>query len=72
MSWLAYPSWLNAGDNAWQMTAATFVGLMSLFNMAGRFFWASTSDYLGRRMTNDYRTMMPNTMSSPVAAQGAA
>ena len=30
MSWLAYPSWLNAGDNAWQMTAATFVGLMSL------------------------------------------
>ena len=26
----AYPSWLNPGDNAWQMTAATFVGLMSL------------------------------------------
>jgi Amt family ammonium transporter len=24
-----YPSWLNAGDNAWQMTAATLVGLMS-------------------------------------------
>jgi ammonium transporter, Amt family len=25
-----YPSWLNAGDNSWQMTAATFVGLMSI------------------------------------------
>jgi ammonium transporter, Amt family len=25
-----YPSWLNAGDNAWQMTAATLVGLMSI------------------------------------------
>jgi Amt family ammonium transporter len=27
---LPYPSWLNAGDNSWQMTAATFVGLMSV------------------------------------------
>ncbi|MHB8681468.1 MAG: ammonium transporter [Acidimicrobiales bacterium] len=25
-----YPSWLNAGDNTWQLVAATFVGLMSL------------------------------------------
>jgi Amt family ammonium transporter len=24
------PSWLNAGDNAWQITAATLVGLMSV------------------------------------------
>ena len=32
--WLAYPSWLNAGDNAWQMTAATFVGLMSVPGLA--------------------------------------
>jgi len=31
--------------------AAGFVGLLSLFNMVGRFFWASTSDYLGRRNT---------------------
>ncbi len=30
MQWLAYPSWLSPGDNAWQMTAATFVGLMSV------------------------------------------
>ena len=25
-----YPSYLNPGDNAWQMTAATLVGLMSV------------------------------------------
>jgi len=31
--------------------AAGFVGLLSLFNMAGRFFWSSTSDYIGRRNT---------------------
>jgi MFS family permease len=31
--------------------AAGFVGLLSLFNMAGRFIWASTSDYIGRRNT---------------------
>lgn len=31
--------------------AATFVLLTSVFNMAGRFFWASVSDYLGRQTT---------------------
>lgn len=31
--------------------AAGFVGLLSIFNMAGRFFWASLSDYIGRKMT---------------------
>jgi len=31
--------------------AAGFVGLMSLFNMGGRFFWASTSDFIGRKNT---------------------
>jgi len=25
-----YPTWLNPGDNAWQLTAATLVGLMSV------------------------------------------
>jgi MFS family permease len=33
------------------VAAAGFVGLMSLFNMLGRFFWASTSDYIGRKNT---------------------
>jgi MFS family permease len=31
--------------------AAGFVGLLSLFNMAGRFFWASLSDKIGRKAT---------------------
>ncbi len=31
--------------------AGGFVGLLSLFNMGGRFFWSSTSDYIGRRNT---------------------
>ncbi|HET9148126.1 MAG TPA: OFA family MFS transporter [Acetobacteraceae bacterium] len=31
--------------------AAGFVGFLSLFNMAGRFFWASISDYIGRKAT---------------------
>jgi len=31
--------------------AATYVMMISVFNMVGRFFWASTSDYIGRRTT---------------------
>jgi MFS family permease len=31
--------------------AAGFTGLLSLFNIAGRFFWASLSDRLGRKLT---------------------
>jgi MFS family permease len=31
--------------------AAAFTGLLSLFNIAGRIFWASMSDYLGRKTT---------------------
>ena len=31
--------------------AAGFVGLLSLFNIAGRFFWASLSDKIGRKLT---------------------
>ena len=31
--------------------AATYVVMISVFNMVGRFFWASTSDYIGRRTT---------------------
>lgn len=31
--------------------AATYVVMISVFNMLGRFFWASASDYLGRRNT---------------------
>jgi MFS family permease len=33
------------------VAAGGFVGLLSLFNMAGRFFWSSLSDKLGRKKT---------------------
>jgi len=33
------------------VAASGFVGLLSLFNMAGRFFWASVSDFIGRKPT---------------------
>ncbi|RID91106.1 MFS transporter [Gemmobacter lutimaris] len=31
--------------------ASTYVLMISVFNMLGRFFWASTSDYIGRKPT---------------------
>ena len=31
--------------------AAAFTGLLSLFNIGGRIFWASMSDYMGRKAT---------------------
>ena len=34
VSYVPYPSWLNPADNTWQLTAATFVGLMSLPGLA--------------------------------------
>jgi MFS family permease len=33
------------------LVGAAFVGLFSLFNIAGRFFWASLSDHIGRKPT---------------------
>ena len=46
---------LEALDPASKTTVATiaagFVGLLSLFNIVGRFFWASTSDKIGRKLT---------------------
>ena len=33
------------------VAAGGFVGLLSIFNMGGRFFWASLSDFLGRKVT---------------------
>ena len=40
-----FPGRIDAG------VAAGFVGLLSLFNMAGRFFWSSISGRIGRRAT---------------------
>jgi len=31
--------------------AAVYVSMISVFNMVGRFFWASSSDYIGRKNT---------------------
>src|SRR3954465_5665156 len=33
-TWVPYPDFVNPGDNAWQMTAATLVGLMSIPGLA--------------------------------------
>ncbi|HEX6352746.1 OFA family MFS transporter [Actinophytocola sp.] len=42
----------EGGTSTVATTAATaFVGLLSIFNMAGRFVWSSTSDFLGRKPT---------------------
>ena len=43
---------LDAAQKAAVATiAAGFVGLLSLFNIGGRFFWASLSDKIGRKAT---------------------
>lgn len=38
-------------DTVTPAAAAGFVGLLSLFNMGGRFVWASASDWVGRKNT---------------------
>ncbi len=40
-----------SGKTAVATVAAGFVGLLSLFNIGGRFFWASFSDKIGRKLT---------------------
>jgi len=42
---------LGAGQGVTAAAAAGFVGLLSLFNLLGRFFWSSASDKLGRKTT---------------------
>jgi len=42
----------RGGDGVSAVAAAAgagFVGLLSIFNMAGRFVWSSTSDFIGRK-----------------------
>lgn len=53
--------------------AATYVVMISVFNMIGRFFWASASDYLGRRRTYWIFFTLGIVLyaSIPWAAQGA-
>lgn len=42
---------MGAGRAVTAVAAGGFVGLLSLFNMAGRFFWSSLSDKIGRKNT---------------------
>jgi len=42
---------MGAGRGVTAAAAAGFVGLLSLFNMLGRFFWSSLSDKIGRKTT---------------------
>ena len=51
--------------------AAGFVGLMSLFNMGGRFFWASVSDYIGRKNTYFVFFILGTILYSAVPQTGA-
>jgi len=50
--------------------AAGFTGLLSLFNIGGRFFWASLSDKIGRKMT--YYTFFALGIALYAAAPGLA
>ena len=43
--------YMGAGKGVTAAAAAGFVGLLSLFNLLGRFFWSSASDKLGRKTT---------------------
>jgi len=54
--------------------AATYVLMISVFNMLGRFFWASISDYIGRKTTYYIFTALGTLLylSIPVAAAGVS
>ena len=54
------------------VAAAGFVGLMSLFNMGGRFFWASTSDLIGRKNTYFVFFALGTVLYAMVPQTGAA
>jgi MFS family permease len=52
--------------------AAGFTALLSLFNIAGRFFWASLSDKLGRKMTYIVFFVLGGLMYASIPASAAA
>src|SRR5271156_3199456 len=51
--------------------AGGFVGLLSIFNMAGRFFWASTSDVIGRKNTDFCFFLLGMLMYAAVPSTGS-
>ncbi|MEP6491798.1 MAG: OFA family MFS transporter [bacterium] len=52
--------------------AAGFVGLLSLANMIGRFFWSSLSDYVGRRAVYATFFLLGAALYATVPATGRA
>ncbi|WP_295679503.1 OFA family MFS transporter [uncultured Nevskia sp.] len=52
--------------------AAGFTGLLSLFNIAGRFFWASMSDKLGRKITYAIFFLLGTALYASVPSAGHA
>ncbi len=54
------------------VAAAGFVGLLSLFNMGGRFFWSTTSDFIGRKATYFIFFALGIALYATVPAMGAA
>jgi MFS family permease len=52
--------------------AAGFVGLLSLANMIGRFFWSSLSDYIGRRAVYATFFLLGAALYAVVPATGRA
>ena len=61
-----FPGIITAG------AAAGFVGLLSLANMGGRFFWSSLSDYIGRRATYATFFLLGAALYALVPATGRA
>jgi MFS family permease len=52
--------------------AAGFVGVMSLANMLGRFFWSSVSDYVGRKNTYSIFFVLGTALYFLVPGMGSA
>jgi MFS family permease len=50
-SGVSFTALTEAQRGAVAAIAAGFTGLLSLFNIGGRFFWASLSDHIGRKAT---------------------
>ena len=52
--------------------AAGFTGLLSLFNIGGRFFWASLSDKLGRKLTYSIFFLLGCSLYASIPTMAAA
>jgi MFS family permease len=67
-----FPHDTEAVTAASAAAAAGFVGLLSIFNMGGRIFWASISDFIGRKMTYAIFFLLGAALYASVPALGHA